>query len=775
MSSSSADLSALFTGNPADDAGVPATSPIRYRLLIVDDDAGVRNALVRVSRQETYQITTAADGDEALRALQEQPAQVVISDYMMPGMNGAELLKQVKKRFPEVIRIMLTGHADTGAVMGAIKEGAVYKFILKPWNDDDLRITVALAIEQFELARRNRQLSDDNERKSKEIAALSKLAATNRSQLGIMLHKKGVLSGNQLQELVRLQENRREPIITLLLEKGWVAEKKIRALLRDDLLIEEVALPEFQVERAVAELVPATFCRRQLVVPLSLSGKRLTLAMADPLDEGLIDDLRFTVGLALQVVMADVAAIKDKLDELYGSEAGIDFNDLMTSVDVEDPFDAIEVVIDDDDGASLKDLLHATEEPPAIRLANSIILEAIRLGASDIHIQPRTKNVAVRLRIDGVLADKIHFPHQLHQSLVSRLKIMSELDIAERRRPQDGRITVKTPMRIVDLRISTLPTINGEKVVMRILDRNAAVLDIQALGLAVNDLPKVEAMVSKPQGIILATGPTGSGKTTTLYSLLQHDASPAKNYITLEDPVEYYMDAAGQVLIREKIGLSFPLVLRSVMRQDPDVILLGEIRDLETAEVAFHAALTGHQVFPTLHTNSATATIARLLDLGLKPYVIASAIEGIIAQRLVRRVCPECAAAPDSAVLARLGPVFAGIREIRRGAGCLRCGGSGYKGRLGIYEILLLNNKMRERIAAGAGLLEIGRMACEAGMRSLFDDAAEKVALGLTTPEEVLRVLGPYSGTRGAGQISSGTMLIAPHEHSATHRPQPLQ
>ena len=707
----------------------------------------MRNALTRVFRQENYQVITAANADEALKALQGQAVQVVISDYMMPGMNGAELLKHIKREHPDTIRIMLTGHADTGAVMGAIKEGAVYKFILKPWNDDDLRITVALALEQYELAQRNRQLTVDNERKSKEIAALSKLAATNRSQLGILLHKKGLLTSTQLQELVRLQETRREPIIKLLLEKNWVPEKKLRDLLRHDLLLEEVALPEFQVDRAVADLIPASFCRRQLVVPLRLAGKRLTLAMADPLDEGLINDLRFTAGLSLQVVMADVAAIERKIEELYGSEAEIDFRELATAVGVDDPFDSVEIIIDDDDaGASLEELLHGTEEPPAIRLANSIILEAIRLGASDIHIQPRTKSVVVRLRIDGVLVDKIQFPHQLHQSLVSRLKIMSELDISERRRPQDGRITVKTPMRIVDLRISTLPTINGEKVVMRILDRNSAVLDIAQLGLAAVDLPRVETMVARPQGIILATGPTGSGKTTTLYSLLQHDATPAKNYITLEDPVEYYMDAAGQVLIREKIGLNFPVVLRSVLRQDPDVILLGEIRDLETAEVAFHAALTGHQVFSTLHTNSATATIARLLDLGLKPYVIASALEGIIAQRLVRCVCPECAApaAADPAALARLGPAFSAIKEIRRGAGCLRCSGSGYKGRLGIYEVLTPSDRMRERIAAGAGLLEIGNLAREQGMRSLLDDAAEKVGRGLTTPEEALRVLGPY-------------------------------
>ena len=342
---------------------------------------------------------------------------------------------------------------------------------------------------------------------------------------------------------------------------------------------------------------------------------------------------------------------------MYGAGSEIDFKELETLVSSPDPYEGIEVVIEEEDNASLEELLRGTEEPPAIRLVNAVMLEAIRLGASDIHIQPRTKSVVVRYRIDGVLVDKIHIPHHLHQSLVSRLKVMSELDISERRRPQDGRITVKTPMRIVDLRISTLPTINGEKVVMRILDRNSAIVSLDGLGFSKSDLEKVLNMVDKPQGLILTTGPTGSGKTTTLYALLQHNASPTKNYVTIEDPVEYYMDQAGQVLIKEKIGLTFPVVLRSILRQDPDVILLGEIRDYETGEVAFHAALTGHLVFSTLHTNSAVATISRLFDLGLKPYVVATALEGVIAQRLVRKICERCREPeiPAPGLLGRLG------------------------------------------------------------------------------------------------------------------------
>ena len=482
-------------------------------------------------------------------------------------------------------------------------------------------------------------------------------------------------------------------------------------------------------------------------MPLKLEGRRLMLAMADPLDEGLIDEVRFTAGLDINAVTADIAAIRKKVDEMYGG-GEVDFKELETLVSSPDPYEGIEIVIEDDDAAKLEDLLRETEAPPAIRLANAIILEAIRLGASDIHIQPRTKSVVVRYRIDGVLADKIHIPHHLHQSLVSRLKIMSELDISERRRPQDGRITVKTPMRMVDLRISTLPTINGEKIVMRILDRNSTVHTIDKLGFSSSDVGRVTDMVAKPQGIILATGPTGSGKTTTLYSLLQHDATPDKNYVTIEDPVEYYLDMAGQVLIREKIGLTFPAVLRALLRQDPDVILLGEIRDFDTAEVAFHAALTGHLVYSTLHTNSAVATIARLFDLGLKPYVVATALEGIIAQRLVRSVCPNCSqpAAPDPAVISRLGTVFADIGEIRRGRGCDACHGSGYKGRVGIYEILTLDDPLRDCIGSGASVLEISRQARQRGLRSIVHHAFERVQAGATTPDEILRVLGPMTG-----------------------------
>lgn len=741
-----ANYASLFTGETPTSAPEPDV-PSRYRILLVDDEPNVLRALLRVFRQENYEIVPANNGQEAIEHLRKSAFHLMISDYLMPGMTGAQVLKQAKAIQPDMIRIMLTGHADTGAVMGAINEGAVYKFILKPWNDDDLRVTVALALEQHDLIQKNRALQQENTKKSREISSLAKMAVTNRSQLAIMLHKRNLLNSQQVQELHRLQQSRKEPIIKLLLERDWIAEKTIRDILRKEFLVDEVSLDEFRVDAAIASLIPRSFCERQWVVPLRQEGRKLVLAVADPMDSGLVDDLRFVSGLDIQVVMADVAAIKAKIAEVYGDGEQPSFEELETLVSSTDPYEGIEIVIEEeDDLRSLDELLRSTEEPPAIRLVNAIILEAIRLGASDIHIHPRTKSVMVRYRIDGVLADKINIPHQLHASLVSRLKVMAELDISERRRPQDGRITVKTPLRIVDLRISTLPTINGEKVVMRILDRNAAVKSIEGLGFSSADLKKVLNMVDKPQGLILTTGPTGSGKTTTLYGLLQHNADPGKNYVTIEDPVEYYLDMAGQVLIREKIGLSFPIVLRSILRQDPDVILIGEIRDLETAEVALHAALTGHLVYSTLHTNSAVATIARLFDLGLKPYVVATALEGIIAQRLVRRICDDCSelVIPEPELLARLGPLFvAGKIKVFRGRGCAKCHNTGYRGRLGIYEVLVPDEKMRHLIASGASILEMTQIARQIGTTPMMEDAREKVNAGLTTLEEVLRVLGP--------------------------------
>ncbi|SDJ92861.1 ATPase, T2SS/T4P/T4SS family [Pseudomonas indica] len=734
----------LFVSDSPDEKPVE-TPAAPYKLLLVDDEPGILAALRRVFQRENYELHFARNASEALKILEAKPVELIISDFMMPGMNGSELLSQVRERWPDTIRIMLTGHANTDAVLGSIKDGAVYRFILKPWNDDDLRLTIALALEQYELMQRNRALEQENKKQHRDLETLAKLSVTNRSQLAILLHKKGLLNAQQIQQLHKEMQTHKTSVLRQLMQHDWVSPQKIYQLLREDMMFEEIDLREFQVDPPLLALIPQAVCTRQLVLPLRVVGKRLRLAMADPMDMGLIEELGFMSGYSIHPLLCEVGQMQDKLKELFG-ESGPQLDDLATVVGSSDPYEGIEIVLDDDEAPeSLEQLLGSSEEPPAIRLVNAIILEALRLGASDIHIHPRTKNVSVRYRIDGVLQDKIQIPSNLLMSVVSRIKVMAELDITERRRPQDGRITVKTPMRIVDLRISTLPTINGEKIVMRVLERQSAAQSLEDLGLSPHNLRRLLYVVSKPQGIILATGPTGSGKTTTLYALLQHEASSEKNYVTIEDPVEFHVDLAGQVPVRERIGLSFASILRAILRQDPDVILLGEIRDEETADVAFHAALTGHLVFSTLHTNSAAATVARLLDLGLKPYVLASALEAIIAQRLVRRICRHCREEipPPVALLERLGPNFlAPDLRFYRGRGCNQCH-QGYKGRIGIHEVLTMNDTLRDAITRGASATQLQAIAREQGMTTLLDDAHDKLQQGLITAEEVLRLLGP--------------------------------
>ena len=740
------NYASLFVGKAPVEETVETHPLTPYQLLLVDDEPSILAALRRVLQRENYKLHFARNGAEALKILADQDIHLIISDFMMPKMNGSELLARVRELWPHTIRIMLTGHANTEAVMGSIKEGAVYRFILKPWNDDDLRLTIALALEQYALQQRNRVLEQQNEKQHRDLETLAKLSVTNRSQLAILLHKKGLLNAQQIQQLHKEMQAHKTPVLRQLMQHDWIDSHKIQELLRKDLMFEEVDLREFELDASLLSLVPQAVCTRQFVLPLRVLDKRLRLAMADPLDQGLIDELGFMTGLSIHPLLCDLQQMQAKLGELFGESDRLE--DIATVVGSSDPYEGIEIVLDDDGaGESLEQLLGSSEEPPAIRLVNAVILEALRLGASDIHIHPRTKYVVVRYRIDGVLQDKIQIPSTMLMSLVSRIKVMAELDITERRRPQDGRITVKTPMRIVDLRISTLPTINGEKVVMRVLERQSAAQSLEDLGLSPHNLRRLLHVVNKPQGIILATGPTGSGKTTTLFALLQHEASSEKNYVTIEDPVEFHVDLAGQVPVRERIGLSFASVLRAILRQDPDVILLGEIRDEETADVAFHAALTGHLVFSTLHTNSAAATIARLFDLGLKPYVLASALEAIIAQRLVRRICPYCreTAQPSEERRRSLGIEFLQPdMQFYQGKGCNQCN-NGYRGRIGIHEVLTMSDRLRDAIAQGVGAMQLQAIAREQGMTTLLDDAREKILQGLTTIDEVLRLLGPQN------------------------------
>ena len=743
-------LTSQDTQKPPDDidtAGQERTE--RYRILFVDDEANVLKAMRRIFRQENYELFTATSGSDALTVLEgTQPIHVVVSDHRMPGMSGTELLKIVKAKYPATIRIMLTGYADTDAVMGAVNEGAVYKFITKPWNDDDLRLTVGLALEQYDLIQENRSLKKHAETQKKEIKRLSRFVNTHRSQLGAILTKANMVEKPLLEKALAIQAKSNAILPKILANIGAITEKAILDAIAKHTDINRVFPAEFNVSEALASLIPREICEKNILLPLKRHGQQLIVAMADPTDYAKIDDLSFITGMPVQPAVAASREILDKINEIYG--APDNFDDVLSEMDLSDPTEQIEIVLDDaDEGSDIEELLRAKDKPPAIRIVNAIISDALRHGASDVHIEPKTKYIMVRYRIDDLLIDKLHIPISMQLAIVSRIKVMSDLDIAERRRPQDGRITVKSSTRMVDMRISTLPTINGEKVVLRILDKNAASKEIEELGFAGKDLVVVSQFIERPQGILLATGPTGSGKTTTLYGMLRKGARITKNFTTIEDPVEYNMNMAEQVNVRDKIGLSFSMALRSILRQDPNVIMLGEIRDQETADVAFHAALTGHLVLSTLHTNSSIAAITRLRDMGIKPYIISDALTGVIAQRLVRKICNRCKVpdTPDPETLRALKIAETDF-EAYRGNGCDHCNNNGYRGRIGVYEIFQVDTEIKRMIHQDATEPELLHAARLTGMTTLLEDAVQKIRQGITTCDEVLRVFGPQNTTQ---------------------------
>jgi len=736
-----------------------------FTLLFVDDEEGVLHALRRIFIDENYTILTANSAEKALHLLEERPVHLVMTDHRMPGMTGAELLKTVRERWPEMIRIMLTGYADVNSIMGAVKEGAVYKFITKPWNDEDLRLTVALALQQYLLMHENRHLKDLARQQQAKIKNYAGLFEENRGMLGDILVKAGLIGQEEL-TLVRRQQEQGEFLGDTLIRLKLVTENHLIAAMQKELGVEYLDLRELTVPVNVARSLPRDLCEQSRLMPIKLDGNQLTIAMADPSDILKCDNIAMVTGLRVASVLASSSQIGERLKQVW--EAGDlvvdDYNEL-------EPLDEIDIVLEEEEKeASVEELIGSSKVPPVIRIVNAIISEAIRYGASDIHIEAKTKYSVIRYRIDGMLHAKIKIPSDLHAAVISRIKILARMDISERRRPQDGRITVKAGTRIVDLRVSSLPTINGEKIVMRILDKSSAIKRLEELGVLADDLKKVSIISKKPQGVIIATGPTGSGKTTMLYSLLAAMMNPSKNFETIEEPVEYFLEEANQVAIHDKIGLSFAQVLRATMRQDPDVILVGEVRDFETADTAFKAALTGHMVLTSLHTNSAIASITRLIDMGIKPYILASALEGIIAQRLVRHICENCReeVVPDPEQLALLripDGFFGGV--VWQGSGCARCNNTGYKGRLGIYEIFLMTDEYRQLIGTSYKESEILTIARANGMRSLLEDGLEKVRQGLTTMEEVLRVVGPAVRLERhcdhCGKMMESRHLFCPH------------
>jgi general secretion pathway protein E len=541
-------------------------------------------------------------------------------------------------------------------------------------------------------------------------------------RLGEMLIERRLIAPEDLEKALEIQKERNEKIGKILVDLGFVALRDVLAALSEQLDVPLVTLDAPPAVTPETEQLSPRFLRQFHCLPFAVRDSTLTLAMADPLDFETISAVRSVTGLRVEPALAAEQEILDAIDKYYGEARA-----------------AETVSLEEAEGQAAEDLEQLRDmasEAPVIRLVNAMIAQAVEKRASDIHIEPFEKEFRVRFRIDGVLYPQEPPPRELRAAIISRVKLMAKLNIAERRLPQDGRIKIKTLGREVDLRVSTLPTLYGESVVMRLLDRSATdFYDLRTLGFDERMLARVEYFTSLPHGIFLVTGPTGSGKSTTLYSALKRVNKTDRKIITIEDPVEYQMDGINQIHVNPQIGLTFAAGLRHIVRQDPDVIMVGEIRDRETADIAIRAALTGHFVYSTLHTNDAPSAITRLTDMGVENYLLSSSLVAVMAQRLVRLICPACRI-PDGT---RISPEGDTVQAFR-GAGCERCFGTGYAGRIGIFELMELNDEIRKLIMANADAVEITKAARRNGMRSLREDGWMKVRQGVTTAEEVLRV-----------------------------------
>jgi len=565
-------------------------------------------------------------------------------------------------------------------------------------------------------------------------------------KLGEMLIKASLLTPKKLEEALEYQKTNGGKLGFNLVKLGFVKEEDITRVLSQQHGVPSVSLRSLELDEAVVKLIPSEVAQKYLILPVSRNGATLTVAMVDPTNVFAMDDIKFMTGYNVEPVVASEVAIKEAIDKYYGSIHALELKKVMDEMaDTEDP--ASLEVLEESDDVDLAKLEASTEEAPVVRLVNLILTDSIKRGASDIHVEPYEKDFRVRFRIDGVLYEIMNPPMKLKDAITSRLKIMAKLDISEKRLPQDGRIKIKMKLqgknKEMDYRVSVLPTLFGEKIVLRLLDKENLMLDMTRLGFEEESLGRFEKAIFKPYGMVLVTGPTGSGKTNTLYSSISRVNTPETNIMTAEDPVEFNLHGINQVQMKEQIGLNFAAALRSFLRQDPNIILVGEIRDFETAEIAVKAALTGHLVLSTLHTNDAPSTINRLMNMGIEPYLVATSVHLICAQRLVRRLCKDCKEEihmPQQA-LTDIGytPEEAAKLKLYKGRGCPVCNNTGYKGRVGLYEVMEISDEIREMILCGASSLELKNKSLELGMISLRKSGLRKIRDGLTTVEEVVR------------------------------------
>jgi len=585
-------------------------------------------------------------------------------------------------------------------------------------------------------------------------------------RIGELLLKEKLITAEQLQQALTQQKSNGGKLGYNLVKMGFVKDEQITALLSKQYGVPAINLASFKIDLTIIKLVPTETARKYQIIPLSRSGSTLTIAMTDPTNVFAMDDIKFMTGYTVEPVVASEVAITDAIEKYYPSGKGgaagkgkagdkpatgstlemasRGLEELQASLGGD--ADGVEV-LEELQEISAEALARQGEDAPVVRLCNVVLMSAIQKGASDIHIEPYEKELRVRYRIDGILYNIMAPPMKYRDAIVSRIKIMSKLDIAEKRLPQDGRIKIRYnesgEPKEIDFRVSVLPTLFGEKIVLRLLDKDKLMLDMTKLGFEPESLTKFEEAIARPWGMVLVTGPTGSGKTNTLYSSIAKINTPETNIMTAEDPVEFNLAGINQVQVKENIGLNFAAALRSFLRQDPNIILVGEIRDFETAEIAVKAALTGHLVLSTLHTNDAPSTINRLMNMGIEPFLVASSVHLICAQRLVRRVCANCKEAnpmtPEALMQAGFNAEDASSVTPMKGAGCDTCNNTGYKGRVGLYEVMAVSEELRELILVGASGLELRRKAVDEGMITLRASGLRKVKDGLTSIEEVVR------------------------------------
>lgn len=554
-----------------------------------------------------------------------------------------------------------------------------------------------------------------------------------RKRLGDILREENLISEEQLQIALTRQKETNERLGQALVSLGYVDQLTVLRILEAKLGIPFVNISRRMLDPDVVNLITEQLAQKYKVIPIEKNGDKIILAMADPLNVMAIDDVRITTGYDVEPSVAFENEIDDAIASYY-AKGTIDKI-------VEDIRDDMNLELDE----AMYQMRDMVEDAPIVKLVNSLINQAVTSRASDIHVEPRDKDVRVRYRIDGVLTEATSFNKKMQAPIISRFKIMANLDIAERRKPQDGRIQLRIDNKDVDLRVSTLPTIFGEKIVLRILDKTKGIIHLPEIGMHYDILNKFRQSIVHPYGIILVTGPTGSGKTTTMYAVLNDVNSPEKNIVTLEDPVEYTISGVNQVQLNTKAGLTFASGLRSILRQDPNIIMVGEIRDTETAKIAIEAAMTGHLVISTLHTNTAASTLARLVEMGVEPFLLASAVLSIVAQRLVRRLCPECKEPyePSQALIDKLGlkPEPGQELVLFKNKGCPACGNTGFRGRLALQEVLFMSSEIRDLVTGKFNTDQIQATAVQQGMVTIREDAIRKIVLGLTSVEEAMRAI----------------------------------